>query len=95
MRANGHPQQCLNAHGEFSFLKSSSLSYVSVEHTPPRILDLGSGPGFLAQYILEAIPSAQYTMLDFSQAMHDLARERLGPLMKNVRPVLADFKHDS
>src|SRR5262245_28753944 len=62
---------------------------------PLRILELGSGPSFLAQSILKAIPVVEYTMLDFSQAMHDLARERLGPLIANVQPILADFKRDS
>jgi SAM-dependent methyltransferase len=62
---------------------------------PLRVLELGSGPGFLAQAILEAIPVADYTMLDFSQAMHDLARERLGPLMRRVRPIVANFRGDN
>jgi ubiquinone/menaquinone biosynthesis C-methylase UbiE len=49
----------------------------ALDGAPLRILELGAGPGFLAQNILEAIPTVKYTMLDFSQAMHDLARERL------------------
>ena len=57
-----------------------------------RVLELGSGPGFLAQRILEAIPGVECTLLDFSPAMHELARERLGPLMQRARPVVADFK---
>ena len=64
----------------------------ALDGAPLRVLELGSGPGFLAQRILEAIPSIGYTMLDFSPAMHELARERLGPLMQHVRPVVADFK---
>src|SRR5262249_54030107 len=60
--------------------------------TSLRVLELGSGPGFLALRILDALPSTDYTMLDFSQAMHELARERLGHRMHNVRPILADFK---
>jgi SAM-dependent methyltransferase len=56
------------------------------------VLELGSGPGFLAQRILAAVPGVAYTMLDFSPAMHALARERLGPLARAVRQVEADFK---
>ena len=67
----------------------------ALDGAPLRVLELGSGPGFLAQRILEAIPSIEYTMLDFSQAMHDLARERLGPLMRHVRHVVSDFRHES
>jgi len=66
----------------------------ALSRNPLRVLELGSGPGFLAQSVLEAIPGGEYTMLDFSPAMHDLARERLGCLMQHVRQVLADFKCD-
>ena len=58
----------------------------------PSVLELGSGPGFLARQVLEAIPSAHYTMLDFSLAMHELARERLGSFASMARQVEADFK---
>jgi ubiquinone/menaquinone biosynthesis C-methylase UbiE len=57
-----------------------------------RILERGSGPGFLAEKILAAVPGIHYTMLDFSPAMHELARQRLGPLMQHVRPLVANFK---
>lgn len=58
----------------------------------PSVLELGSGPGFLARRILESIPDIRYTMLDFSPAMHELAREHLGSLAHAVRQVEADFK---
>jgi SAM-dependent methyltransferase len=58
----------------------------------PSVLELGSGPGFLARHVLEAIPAANFTMLDFSPAMHELAREHLGQLTYRVRQVEADFK---
>lgn len=50
-----------------------------------RILELGSGPGFLAEHLLlREVPSIEYVALDFSQAMHDLAAQRLGPLGTRV-----------
>ncbi len=58
----------------------------------PSVLELGSGPGFLAQQVLQSIPSAQYTALDFSAAMHALAQERLGPVAAQVQFVLGNFK---
>ena len=58
----------------------------------PSVLELGSGPGFLAGRILEAVPDIQYTMLDFSPAMHELAREHLGRLAHAVRQIEGDFK---
>src|SRR2546422_10200904 len=43
-----------------------------------RVLELGSGPGFLAQRVLERCPPlAGYTLLDFSEHMLALSRERL------------------
>jgi GNAT superfamily N-acetyltransferase/SAM-dependent methyltransferase len=57
-----------------------------------RVLELGSGPGFLALHVLEADPSIELTLVDFSAAMHELARERLGALAERVRFVLADFR---
>jgi SAM-dependent MidA family methyltransferase len=66
----------------------------AIDVRPLQILELGSGPSFLARCILDAIPSAQYAMLDFSPAMHRLARERLAPHIGRTRQLLADFKDD-
>jgi SAM-dependent methyltransferase len=43
-----------------------------------RILELGCGPGLLAETILERAPFAGYTLLDFSPAMLAMARRRIG-----------------
>lgn len=61
---------------------------------PPArgILELGSGPGFLAQYLLQNLPGVSYVMLDFSAAMHQLARQRLGKLAERAQFVERDFK---
>ncbi len=43
-----------------------------------NVLELGSGPGFLAEYILSRCPSIEnYTLLDFSRTMLDMSRKRL------------------
>jgi ubiquinone/menaquinone biosynthesis C-methylase UbiE len=64
----------------------------SLDARPLQVLELGSGPGFLARCVLDAIPRAEYAMLDFSPAMHHLARERLGPHVGRTRQLLVDFK---
>ena len=56
------------------------------------ILELGSGPGFLAAYLIDAFPDARLTLLDFSAAMHDLARIRLGSHARCVRFIERSFK---
>ena len=67
---------------ELNFLNSSDSS----------VLELGSGPGFLAQRILEALSNLRYVALDFSPAMHELAKGRLGPLTKRVQFIETDFR---
>ena len=58
-----------------------------------RVLELGSGPGFLADAITAAIPDVRYTLLDFSPAMHELARRRLGSRAAAADFILADFRN--
>ncbi len=55
------------------------------------ILELGSGPGFLAQKILDGISFDKYTALDFSDAMHTLAKERLGVSSNRIEFLTRDF----
>ncbi|HEY4055501.1 MAG TPA: class I SAM-dependent methyltransferase [Kofleriaceae bacterium] len=61
-------------------------------HRQLRILELGSGPGELAREILLHCDVASYTALDWSQAMHDIAREHLGDLVERVSFVVRDFR---
>ena len=59
-----------------------------------RILELGSGPGFLPKRLLDRLPDITYTALDFSPAMHELARQRLGEAAERVTFVERSFKTD-
>ncbi|MGP1718014.1 MAG: class I SAM-dependent methyltransferase [Methylophilus sp.] len=56
-----------------------------------RILELGSGPGFLAEFLLQALPKSQYVALDFSAAMHALAKERVGLGSEHIHFLERDF----
>jgi ubiquinone/menaquinone biosynthesis C-methylase UbiE len=57
-----------------------------------RILELGSGPGFLARRVLDTCPNVTaYTLVDFSEPMLALSRERLA-LHPAASFVLASFK---
>ena len=57
-----------------------------------RVLELGSGPGFLASHLRSSVPQAQLTLLDFSPAMHELARERLGAGVHGVNFLTRSFR---
>lgn len=62
----------------------------------PRVLELGSGPGFLAEHVLDRCPSiAHYALLDFAEPMLALSRERLTQHLARTAFVQADFKSDS
>ena len=60
-----------------------------------RVLELGSGPGFLAGHLLRANPGLRYVALDFSAAMHQLAAERLGERAAHVSFVERSFREPS
>jgi SAM-dependent methyltransferase len=70
------------------FISEIASSRVAVR----RVLELGSGPGFLVFHVLRAISDISYVALDFSPAMHQLANERLGLLASKVEFVERTFK---
>jgi SAM-dependent methyltransferase len=78
---------------EFFAVFASALaeSPVSVH----RVLELGSGPGFLAEHLLRELSDISYVALDFSASMHDLAVKRLGPHASRVQFVERSFRDPS
>src|SRR5262249_48737925 len=59
---------------------------------PFTVLELGSGPGQLAEQILGQCTVRHYTALDFSEAMHSIAGERLGAWRDTVTYLTRDFR---
>ncbi|HEU4387395.1 MAG TPA: class I SAM-dependent methyltransferase [Blastocatellia bacterium] len=57
----------------------------------PSVLELGSGPGFLAEYLLNHCDLASYHLLDFSPHMLDLSRRRLAPFADKTRNYQSSF----
>jgi len=60
-----------------------------------RVLEIGSGPGFLARHLLETLSDISYVLLDFSPAMHELATIRLINLENRIRFIERDFKQEN
>jgi cyclopropane fatty-acyl-phospholipid synthase-like methyltransferase len=59
-----------------------------------RVLELGSGPGLLAHRVLQRCPNLEtYTLMDFSEPMLALSRERLAAFPA-ASFVLASFKSE-
>jgi ubiquinone/menaquinone biosynthesis C-methylase UbiE len=56
------------------------------------VFELGCGPGFLAEALLENCEIARYTLLDFSPQMLNLSRSRLAKFQDRTVLVQADFK---
>jgi ubiquinone/menaquinone biosynthesis C-methylase UbiE len=66
-----------------------------LQHMEPpaaRVLELGSGPGFLAHTLLTESPDLRMTLLDFSEAMHVLARQRLELMLNRAEFLTRSFK---
>jgi SAM-dependent methyltransferase len=59
---------------------------------PFVVLELGSGPGHLAERILLGCAVRRYAALDFSDAMHRLARARLAHHLDRIEFVSRDFR---
>lgn len=59
---------------------------------PVRVLELGSGPGFLASHLLASLSNLSMVLLDFSGPMHDLARARLKVNRERVEFIERSFK---
>ena len=60
---------------------------------PMQVLEIGSGPGFLAKHLLSHCPNIYYSAVDFSQAMHELSKSKLLPSeLDRTSYVVADFK---
>jgi SAM-dependent methyltransferase len=56
------------------------------------VLELGAGPGHLAEQILRDCKIARYVVLDFSEAMHQLAGVRLAAFPEKIDFLERDFR---
>jgi cyclopropane fatty-acyl-phospholipid synthase-like methyltransferase len=57
----------------------------------PHVLELGCGPGALAEVLLDALPAITYEGVDLSGPMLELARERLARFGSRARLARADL----
>jgi SAM-dependent methyltransferase len=56
-----------------------------------RVLELGTGPGYMARHILQRNSAIRYEALDFSDAFLEVARKTLGELASRVVFTNADL----
>ncbi|MCG6901442.1 MAG: class I SAM-dependent methyltransferase [Rhodobacter sp.] len=60
-----------------------------------HVVELGTGPGYMARHILQRNPTISYEALDFSEVFFDVARETLGALSGRVTFTSADLMDPS
>ena len=58
------------------------------------VVELGIGPGYLAEYVLRMMPEIRYYGLDFSVPMLDISRQRLRTYSARVGYLQADLLED-
>jgi SAM-dependent methyltransferase len=63
--------------------------------TAGRVVELGVGPGYLAEHVLANLPAVQYIAVDFSEPFLSIARRRLARFAGRVTYVQADLLSDN
>jgi ubiquinone/menaquinone biosynthesis C-methylase UbiE len=78
--------------GRAQMFQAFSAQLLQLGRSDLSVLELGSGPGFLAAALLESLPDLELSLLDFSLAMHDLARTRLAGNAARIVFIHRSFK---
>ena len=74
----------------FEEFYGSAVSVISCSSENPEVLDIGSGTGLFSSFLLEKYPSARLTLIDLSENMLDVARERFEKI-SSVSYILGDY----
>ena len=69
----------------------SIVTLIDIAKPNLRILDVGAGTGLLSNFIIQKFPEAQYTLIDFSEEMLAVAKERFSG-RPNFTYVVSDYK---
>lgn len=67
-----------------------SVSVASSDAENPDILDVGAGTGLLSSFLMKRYPEASFTLIDISEKMLDMAKERFRGNSK-VKYIAADY----
>ncbi len=78
----------------FDDFYGAAVSMASVDSENPCILDIGAGTGLLSAFLMKRYPDASFTLIDLSEKMLDMAKDRFGN-NSNVKYIAADYsKYD-
>ncbi|AAM05140.1 class I SAM-dependent methyltransferase [Methanosarcina acetivorans] len=78
----------------FDDFYGATVSVASVYTENPSILDIGAGTGLLSAFLMKRYPEASFTLIDISEKMLDMAKDRFGK-NSNIKYIAADYsKYD-
>ena len=75
--------------------KAFAAEAAGIQKDQLSVLELGCGPGFLAEQLLQNCNISRYTLVDFSPHMLELSRERLAGFKDRTVFFQRDFKKKS
>ena len=75
--------------------KAFAAEAAGIQKDRLSVLELGCGPGFLAEQLLQNCNISRYTLVDFSPHMLELSRERLARFKDRTVFFQRDFKKKS
>jgi len=75
----------------FGEYDSIGIDALACTNCAPQVLDLGAGTGLSTLYLLKRFPDARVTLLDFSEEMLSVARERFRD-NPNIDYVVGDYR---
>lgn len=80
----------------FDDFYSIAVSLAKTNKSNPDILDIGAGTGLLSSSVMEALPNAKLTLIDISEKMIEIAKNRLKykPAVKYIIDDYTKYKFD-
>jgi len=74
----------------FDEFYSISVSVADVKTNTPKILDIGAGTGLFSYFLLDKYPEAKITLIDISEKMLEVARQRFSG-NENIKYIVGDY----
>lgn len=74
----------------FDDFYSIPISIMEHHSSAPTVLDIGAGTGLFASFILNKFPEAKVTLIDISEKMINVAKERFSDF-SNINYIVADY----
>ncbi|TXK70049.1 trans-aconitate 2-methyltransferase [Paenibacillus sp. N3.4] len=85
---DGHRRKLIPCFDDFYRI---AASLVQADTDSPRILDLGAGTGLFSDFVLRQYPKAKLTLIDLSEGMLDVAKQRFGGEHSNITYLAGDY----